>query len=129
MAEAIVSIKRLQAFMRYEEVSTRVKKDNHNDNKESNDVDEKGEKIPEGSIYINNASAKWLAYESEDTLKNINIKIEPGKLIAIVGQVGSGKSSLLNTILKELNLNSGSIQVHQPSLKDRFDNVFLTKMN
>lgn len=65
----------------------------------------------EHSVSIKNANAKWLDYEREDTLQNINIKVRPGELIAIVGQVGSGKSSLLNVILNELRLREGSIKV------------------
>lgn len=76
-------------------------------------------------ISIENGSAKWLDYETEDTLQNINIKVRPGELIAIVGQVGAGKSSLMNVILKELRLQQGSIQVCVQSLFD--DNVKLNK--
>lgn len=65
----------------------------------------------EHSLSIENGSAKWLDYEDENTLQNINIKMRPGELIAIVGQVGSGKTSLLNVILRELRLQEGSIQV------------------
>ena len=101
--------------MRYEEVSTRVKNPFNNRSskfKELNEMNDKADlKEPVGTISIENAGAKWLSYEDEDTLKNININIKSGQLVAIVGQVGSGKSSLLNVILKELNLNSGSIQV------------------
>lgn len=70
----------------------------------------------EHCISIENGSAKWLDYETEDTLQNINIKVRPGELIAIVGQVGAGKSSLMNVILKELRLQQGSIQVCVQSL-------------
>lgn len=65
----------------------------------------------EHTISIENGSAKWLDYEREDTLQNINIKVRPGELIAIVGQVGAGKSSLLNVILRELRLQEGSVKV------------------
>jgi ATP-binding cassette subfamily C (CFTR/MRP) protein 4 len=65
----------------------------------------------EHRVSVENGSAKWLDYEREDTLQNITIKVRPGELIAIVGQVGAGKSSLLNVILKELRLREGSIQV------------------
>lgn len=70
----------------------------------------------EHSLSIENGSAKWLDYEREDTLQNINIKVRPGELIAVVGQVGAGKSSLLNVILKELRLQEGSIKVCWQSL-------------
>lgn len=65
----------------------------------------------EHSISIENGSTKWLDHEGEDTLQNINIKVRPGELIAIVGQVGAGKSSLLNVILRELRLQEGSVRV------------------
>ncbi len=42
-------------------------------------------------------------------LKDINLTIAPGESIAIVGEVGAGKSSLLSAILGEVELQSGSI--------------------
>ena len=38
------------------------------------------------------------------TLKNINFEVKPGEIIGIIGEVGSGKSSLLNAILNSLIL-------------------------
>jgi ABC-type multidrug transport system fused ATPase/permease subunit len=46
------------------------------------------------------------------TLCNINIKIKRGQLLAVVGGVGSGKSSLLNGMLGELWLQNGQIKVN-----------------
>lgn len=42
-------------------------------------------------------------------LSRINLAVAPGELIAIVGQVGSGKSSLISSILGDLRLQFGSI--------------------
>ncbi|KYN17578.1 hypothetical protein ALC57_10155, partial [Trachymyrmex cornetzi] len=64
------------------------------------------------SISIENGNAKWLDYERENTLQSINMKVRPGELIAVVGQVSAGKSSFLNVILKELRLQEGSIKVN-----------------
>ncbi|XP_063304600.1 multidrug resistance-associated protein 1-like [Pelobates fuscus] len=44
------------------------------------------------------------------TLKNLNMKIPEGSLVAVVGQVGSGKSSLLSAILGEMSKLEGTIQ-------------------
>ncbi|EGI58008.1 Putative multidrug resistance-associated protein lethal(2)03659 [Acromyrmex echinatior] len=66
----------------------------------------------EYSISIKNGSAKWQDYEKENTLHNINIDVRPNELIAVVGQVGAGKSSLINVILKELRLYKGFIQIN-----------------
>lgn len=46
------------------------------------------------------------------TLSNINVDFKKGKLIGVVGPVGAGKSSLLQALLRELPLESGSIHVN-----------------
>ena len=56
-----------------------------------------------------------LANESNrslNTLSDVDFQIKRGKLIAVVGPVGSGKSSLLNGLLGELILKEGSVRVH-----------------
>lgn len=61
-------------------------------------------------MQIENASFAWNEEETNNaTLKNINLKIEPGQLVAIVGDVGSGKSSLLLALLKEMPKLSGEV--------------------
>ncbi|XP_014296337.1 probable multidrug resistance-associated protein lethal(2)03659 [Microplitis demolitor] len=128
VAEASVSIKRLQNFLLYDEIETsnndnvdndqkKNKKNSQKNNISSNDKDKKEdtdeslENLNEGSITLDNVYAKWLDSDHEDTLKGINIHIKPGQLVAVVGQVGSGKTSLLNAILKELPAHTGSIDV------------------
>ncbi|KAL4488820.1 hypothetical protein ABPG72_016473 [Tetrahymena utriculariae] len=46
------------------------------------------------------------------TLKNISLNIQPGELVAIVGQVASGKSSLLLAILGEMVKTSGNLKIN-----------------
>lgn len=62
------------------------------------------------ALRIINANAKWHGNSKDDTLRNVNLTVLPGSFVAIVGQVGSGKSSLLQAILRELPLTSGSIE-------------------
>ncbi|GLE10652.1 hypothetical protein PINS_up022869 [Pythium insidiosum] len=45
-------------------------------------------------------------------LDNVNIEIEAGSLVMIVGTVGSGKTSLLNALLGEMLRVSGTCDVH-----------------
>lgn len=42
-------------------------------------------------------------------LRNINIHVKQGQLIAIVGTVGSGKSSLLSALLGEMEKLNGKV--------------------
>ena len=48
---------------------------------------------------------------SVHTLKGMNFSINKGELVAVVGSVGSGKSSLLSGLLGEMILNAGKVQV------------------
>ncbi|XP_071041851.1 multidrug resistance-associated protein 1-like [Parasteatoda tepidariorum] len=65
----------------------------------------------EGDILtIRRASFKWPG-EEECTLHDIELHIPKGKLVAVIGSVGSGKSSLLSALLGDINRMSGSIDV------------------
>ncbi|XP_018420640.1 PREDICTED: multidrug resistance-associated protein 1-like [Nanorana parkeri] len=55
------------------------------------------------------ASFQWET-NGPSILKNLDIKIPEGLLVAVVGQVGTGKSSLLSAILGEMNKLDGTIQ-------------------
>ena len=48
-------------------------------------------------IQIENGNFNW--GDENITLKNINLEVEPNKLVAIVGSVGSGKSSLIQVLV------------------------------
>lgn len=43
------------------------------------------------------------------TLRNINLQVEQGQLVAVVGTVGSGKSSLLSALLGEMEKINGRV--------------------
>lgn len=71
---------------------------------------EMNQESPDFVITIKDGKFAWNS--SESTLDNINAKFEPGKLYAIVGPVGSGKSSLLNAIAGQMQCKSGNVLVH-----------------
>lgn len=58
-----------------------------------NDDDEKKDfqNLNSFGIVVSNATAKWTYNQPDNTLENINLNIEPGRLVAIIGSVGSGK--------------------------------------
>jgi len=64
------------------------------------------------AINMINVTAKWEEKKSENTLENLNLKIEKGKLYAVIGMVGSGKSSFLSAILGEISLTEGQVKVN-----------------
>ena len=63
------------------------------------------------SVTISNLTAKWHSKMEQNTLDQISASVKAGQLMAIVGPVGSGKSSLLLAILRELRPSSGSVSV------------------
>ena len=44
-------------------------------------------------------------------LNNINLRVKKGSLTAIVGSIGSGKSSLLSALLGEMEKSSGRVKL------------------
>ena len=67
-------------------------------------------------VSVHTANSEEDNAESRIALKNISCSIERGSLVAIIGSVGSGKSSLLSAILGEMEALDNS-QVYMP-LKD-----------
>lgn len=62
-----------------------------------------------GEIEFKNVS---FAYEEgKDVLKNINFKIKSGQTLAILGQTGSGKSSLVHLLLRLYEIGKGQILI------------------
>jgi len=54
----------------------------------------------------------WFAYnDAEYVLKDINLEINPGETIALVGATGAGKSSIINLLNRFYEINRGSIEV------------------
>ncbi|KAB0803714.1 hypothetical protein PPYR_00684 [Photinus pyralis] len=63
------------------------------------------------NIYMEDVCAKWVTSSSENTLTNINLDLHGNLLNAIIGSVGSGKSSLLHLILGELCKTFGDLRI------------------
>lgn len=67
------------------------------------------EKTCDKGVVLDNVNASWI--REHQILKNIKINIPAGSLCAVVGPVGSGKSSLLQLLLGELVPESGTIRI------------------
>ena len=69
----------------------------------------------ENELSFHNVSFK---YEKEMILKNLSFKIKKGETIAIVGQSGSGKSTIANLIPRFYDTSSGEIKIDGINIKD-----------
>ncbi|GLG99917.1 Probable multidrug resistance-associated protein lethal(2)03659 [Gryllus bimaculatus] len=63
-------------------------------------------------VELSDASAKWSGDAAgEDTLSHVTLSIGAAQCVAVVGQVGAGKTSLLHALLRELPLRAGTLEV------------------
>ncbi|MBV7268624.1 ABC transporter ATP-binding protein [Winogradskyella luteola] len=69
----------------------------------------------ETEIDINNVSFK---YEDDYVLKNFSVKVPKGKSVALVGQSGSGKSTIANLVTRFYDVNQGSISIDGENIKN-----------
>uniref|UniRef100_A0A8C7J3I6 ABC-type glutathione-S-conjugate transporter n=1 Tax=Oncorhynchus kisutch TaxID=8019 RepID=A0A8C7J3I6_ONCKI len=92
--QAIVSLKRLGKYLCSEELK-----------------DDNVAKAPLSTgVLIDNGTFSWTK-EGPPCLKRINVRVPQGSLVAVVGHVGSGKSSLLSAMLGETEKRSGSVSI------------------
>ncbi|GFO06113.1 canalicular multispecific organic anion transporter 1 [Plakobranchus ocellatus] len=99
LIQASVSIGRVSKFLSSEDLDPNVvMKDSRSD----------------AAVKIKNGIFTWDTQMPQPTLSDINVHIKPGSLVAVVGTVGSGKSSLLSAMLGEMKKIHGIV-----TLKDR----------
>ncbi|CAJ0967200.1 unnamed protein product [Ranitomeya imitator] len=97
MVQASVSLKRLRVFLSHEEL-------------EPESIVREQRRSSDGCINMRSATFSW-SKNDPPSLKEINITIPDGSLIAVVGQVGCGKSSLLSALLGEMEKKEGFVSV------------------
>ena len=71
--------------------------------------------INEGAISFENICFKYPNTEKE-ILKSINLNFSGGKMTALVGHSGAGKSTILNLIPRFYDSNSGDIKIDEQSI-------------
>ncbi|XP_026869463.2 multidrug resistance-associated protein 4 isoform X2 [Electrophorus electricus] len=98
VSEASVSICRIKKFLLLDElVKTNVM------------LTQKERK--EASVEIKDLICYWDKSLDAPTLQNVSFTVKAGQLLAVIGPVGAGKSSLLSTILGELPQDNGVVKV------------------
>ncbi|XP_011701011.1 PREDICTED: multidrug resistance-associated protein 4-like, partial [Wasmannia auropunctata] len=133
LGETIVSLNRLEDFLLMDEVNMRQlektpqlqsksqkpNEDTTNEEKQTDKYTSENESIELSEsqglftlpvrVELQRVCANWVSGQLPPTLFNINLTIKPGQLCAMVGAVGSGKSSVLHLLLKELDPGAGSV--------------------
>lgn len=64
--------------------------------------------------------------DNEDVLKNIDLKIAEGQTLGIVGKTGSGKTTLVRQLMRQLPIESGKIYINGEQIQD-FDQKTVRK--
>jgi subfamily B ATP-binding cassette protein MsbA len=72
-------------------------------------------KVFNNSILFQNIS---FAYEQENVLKNICLEIKKGETIALVGNSGGGKSTVMNLLLRFYDASSGQLLIDGKNIQD-----------
>ncbi|XP_016079635.1 PREDICTED: multidrug resistance-associated protein 4 [Miniopterus natalensis] len=97
VSEAIVSIRRIKNFLLLDEIK-----------QGSPELPPDGK----GIVQVQDFTAFWDKVSEIPTLQDLSFTVRPGELLAVVGPVGAGKSSLLSAVLGELAPSQGLVTVH-----------------
>ncbi len=74
--------------------------------------------VKNGDIEFDNVSFSYIDDKDKECLSNINLKINSGETIGIIGGTGSGKSSLVNLIPRLYDVTEGSVKVGGVDVRD-----------
>uniref|UniRef100_A0A8C1IM41 ATP-binding cassette, sub-family C (CFTR/MRP), member 3 n=1 Tax=Cyprinus carpio TaxID=7962 RepID=A0A8C1IM41_CYPCA len=96
IVQASVSLKRIQDFLSHDEL-------------DPESVDRRNN-ASEYAVSVVNGTFSW-AKQDQATLDNINVMVPQGSLLAVVGHVGCGKTSLVSALLGEMEKQEGQISI------------------
>ena len=69
-----------------------------------------------GTIELKDVRFSYI--KNEEVLKGINLRVNPGETIAIVGSTGAGKSTIINLLNRFYEINSGTITIDNRNIND-----------
>ncbi len=74
--------------------------------------------VPDGSVEFRNVNFAYKKDSEEAVLKNINLKIQSGETIGVMGATGSAKTSLVNLISRLYDVTDGEVLVGGHNVKE-----------
>jgi ATP-binding cassette, subfamily C (CFTR/MRP), member 1 len=101
VVEASVAVSRLTDFLTADEVQPNAII-----------VKPSPDQLGEETVIVRNGSFSWNRHDSRTVLKNVSFTAYKGELSCIVGRVGSGKSSFLQSMLGDVFKLQGEVEVH-----------------
>lgn len=107
LIDAIISTGRLSRFLSCSEIETQPGQTGDPSSCSNN---QSCFTVEDMAVVINDACCAWSSNDqSQLVLDHVTLSFPKGYLVAVVGEVGSGKSSLLNSILREMRLVNGFV--------------------
>ena len=100
IVEASVAVGRLTSYLLAEEIQP-----------DAVLLEPAAEEMGEKSVFIRNGAFSWNRHENKSVLEDINFTARKGELSCIIGRVGAGKSSFLQSILGDLWKVDGHVRV------------------
>ncbi|MBR3803285.1 MAG: ABC transporter ATP-binding protein [Clostridia bacterium] len=79
---------------------------------------EKEKTVNSGSVEFKNVSFRYFKNNEEKVLNNINLTINSGEIIGVVGSTGSGKSTLVSLIPRLYDADEGAVLVDGTDVRD-----------
>ncbi len=68
----------------------------------------------EGSVYFNDISFSYTPAKA--LISNLDLKVKPGAMVAVVGPTGAGKTTLVNLLMRFYDVNEGDILIDDQSI-------------
>jgi len=72
--------------------------------------------ITDGAVVFNDVNFRYVP--DTPVLQNVNFKVEPGQTVAIVGETGAGKTTLVNLLMRFYDIDSGRILVDDTPIEN-----------
>src|SRR5207244_5179340 len=84
-----------------------------------NEIKEKPDSVAVASVGIGiRYENVTFAYENEPVLRNINLTIAPGEIVALVGSSGAGKTTFVNLLPRFYDVSEGRITIDSHDVRD-----------